>query len=62
MKTGHFQPLVSRRVTAMVEMHCGAKTNQARKASAVASDQLAARLRTQLHAPATGRRLLASIA
>ena len=36
MKIGHFHPLVSRRVTAMVEMHCGANTNQARKASAVA--------------------------
>ena len=44
MKSGHFQPLVSRRVTAMVEMHCGANTNQARKASAVgqASSGLAA--------------------
>ena len=39
MNSGHFQPLVSRRVTAMVEMHCGANTNQARKASAVARDQ-----------------------
>jgi hypothetical protein len=36
MNIGHFHPLVSRRVTAMVEMHCGAKTNQARKARAVA--------------------------
>jgi hypothetical protein len=42
MKMGHFQPLVSRRVTAIVEMHCGAKTNQARKAKAVANDQSAA--------------------
>ena len=25
MNIGHFQPLVSRRVKAMVEMHCGAK-------------------------------------
>ncbi len=36
MNSGHFHPLVSRRVIAIVEMHCGAKTNQARKASAVA--------------------------
>src|SRR3546814_5563554 len=36
MNIGHFHPLVSRRVIAIVEMHCGAKTNQARKASAVA--------------------------
>ena len=35
MNIGHFQPFVSRRVTAMVDMHCGANTNQARKASAV---------------------------
>ena len=35
MKPGHFHPLVSRRVTANVEIHCGANTNQARKASAV---------------------------
>ena len=39
MNSGHFQPLVSRRVTAMVDMHCGANTNQARKASAVGSVQ-----------------------
>ena len=35
MKPGHFHPFVSRRVTAIVDMHCGANTNQARKASAV---------------------------
>ena len=40
MKAGHFQPLVSCRVTAIVEMHWGAKTNHIRKASAVGSDQL----------------------
>ena len=38
-ESGHFQPFVSRRVTAIVEMHCGAKTNQARKASAVGNGQ-----------------------
>ena len=35
MKPGHFHPFVSRRVTAIVLMHWGAKTNQARNASAV---------------------------
>ena len=35
MKAGHFQPFVSRRATAIVDRHCGANTNQARKASAV---------------------------
>jgi len=39
MNSGHFHPLVSRRVTAIVEMHCGANTNHIRKASAVGSDQ-----------------------
>ena len=39
MNSGHFQPLVSRRVTAIVEMHCGANTNHIRNASAVGSDQ-----------------------
>ena len=38
MKIGHFHPLVSRRVTAIVDMHCGAKTNQARKASAIGKE------------------------
>ena len=53
MKMGHFQPLVSRRVTAIVEMHCGANTNQARKASAVASDQSAASFGPRLVAAAS---------
>jgi hypothetical protein len=52
MKIGHFHPLVSRRVTAIVEMHWGAKTNQARKASAVASDQRCWRRCSSFCAPA----------
>ena len=40
MNAGHAQPPVSRRVTASVEMHCGANTYQARNASAVGSVQL----------------------
>ena len=35
MNIGHFHPFVSRRATAIVDRHCGANTNQARKASAV---------------------------
>ena len=39
MKIGQRQLAVSRRVMASVEIHCGANTNQARKASAVGSGQ-----------------------
>lgn len=39
MNSGHFHPFVSRRVTAIVLMHCGAKTNHIRNASAVGSVQ-----------------------
>ena len=35
MKLGHFHPFVSLLATAMVDRHCGAKTNHAKKASAV---------------------------
>ena len=34
MKAGHFQPLVSRRTTAMVEVHCMAKAKKIMRASA----------------------------
>ena len=44
MNNGHRQLLVSRLVTAIVEMHWGAKTNQARKASAVGRVQRACSL------------------
>ena len=40
MIAGIFQPPVSRLTAAIVERHCGAKTNHANKESAVANDQL----------------------
>ena len=39
MMAGIFQPPVSRLTAAMVDKHCGAKTNQANSESAVAKDQ-----------------------
>ena len=45
MNSGHFHPFVSRRVTAIVLMHCGAKTNHIRNASAVGSVQHGAQYR-----------------
>src|SRR3954466_3446268 len=39
MKSGHFQPPVSRRTMARVLMHCMARTNQTRRLTATSGDQ-----------------------